>query len=60
MNTYQEYLEMPLSLTFEDMNRIHTQMVAEIGTTTTDLTGLHGLGKKRWKMIQTEQFATTL
>lgn len=31
MNTYQEYLEMPLSLTFEDMNRIHTQMVAEIG-----------------------------
>ena len=31
MNIYQEYLEMPLSLTFEDMNRIHTQMVEEIG-----------------------------
>ena len=31
MNTYQEYLEMPLSLTFEDMNKIHTQMVEEIG-----------------------------
>ena len=31
MNTYHEYLEMPLSLTFEDMNKIHTQMVDEIG-----------------------------
>lgn len=32
MNTYQEYLEMPLSLSFEYMNRIHTQMVEEIST----------------------------
>ena len=30
MNTYQEYLKMPLSLTFDDMNTIHTQMIEEI------------------------------
>ena len=31
MNTYQEYLKMPLSLTLEEMNKVHAQIVEEIG-----------------------------
>ena len=31
MNTYQEYLKMPLALTFDEMNKVHAQMVEEIG-----------------------------
>lgn len=32
MNTYREYLEMPLALTLEQMTELHRQMVDEIGS----------------------------
>ena len=31
MNNYKEYLDMPLSLTLDQMNEMHTQMLDEIG-----------------------------
>ena len=31
MNHYQEYLEMPLALTLEQMTELHAQMLAEMG-----------------------------
>ena len=32
MTTYEEYLDMEKTLTFEDMQDIHRQMIADIGT----------------------------
>lgn len=32
ITTYEEYLDMGRSLTFEDMQDIHSQMIADIGT----------------------------
>ena len=32
MNHYQEYLEMPLSLTMEEMNTLHAEMLRAIGS----------------------------
>lgn len=32
MNTYQEYLKMPLAMTFDEMDNVHCQMLKEIGT----------------------------
>lgn len=31
MNNYKEYLEMPLSLTLDEMHELHTQILDEIG-----------------------------
>ena len=31
MNNYQDYLKMPLALTFEEMAQIHGQMLEELG-----------------------------
>lgn len=32
ITTYEEYLDMKQSLTFDDMQKIHSQMIADIGT----------------------------
>lgn len=34
MNNFKNYLDMPLTLTLEQMNELHTQMLDEIGTDT--------------------------
>lgn len=40
MTTYEEYLDMEKTLTFEDMQDIHRQMIADIGTDA-DAVGLY-------------------
>ena len=32
MNTYQKYLKIPLAMTFDEMDNVHSQMLEEIGT----------------------------